>query len=265
MHCFGVTHHNPAQVLDFLRRNKLVTTRKEVMTASCGEILPRSSKRKIVFLLDTLTASRNIKTLNSEDYDGFLVFVFGSTLKLREIEGCIPLDAEDSEDPMNPVSLRKSLRIAAVRKSMRKKKPLERKRTDHLRAMVDSVKKGSLLAPLMTFIYSLPSSTHQTPVKKACADYFRSTQTIDATIRVIERAVGMPLTRLANTRLRGILESDAANRYRAFFKAYKARMTEEQVEALCTSMKVSLYEVNYLLNVSSESVKGSKKKTKARR
>lgn len=265
MHCFGVTHHNPSQVLEFLHRNNLVTSRKDVLMASEGEILPRVTKRKIIFLLDPLTASRNIKILNSEDYGGFLVFVFGSTLKLREIEGCVALDADDSDDPMNPVSIKKNLRIAAVRKQMKRIALLQRQRKDYLRDMVDSVKQGSLLAPLMTFIYSLPSNTHQTPVKNACAEYFRHNHTVDATIRTIERTVGLPLTRLANTRLRTILSSDAATRYKQFFKAYKPKMTEEQVEALCTTMKTSLYEVNYLLSVCGDSVKGSKKKPKARR
>lgn len=265
MHCFGVTHHNPSQVLEFLHRNGLVTSRKEVLMASEGEILPKVTKRRVIFLLDPLTASRNIKILNSDDYGGFLVFVFGSTLKLREIEGCVALDADDSEDPMNPVSVKKGLRIATLRKHMKRVAALQRLRKDPLRDMVERVKQGSLLAPLMTFIYSLPSSTHQTPVKKACAEYFRYNYSVDATVRTIERTIGLPLTRLANTRLRAILSSDAATRYRQFFKTYKPRLSEDQVKALCDSMKVSLYEVNYLLSVCGESVKDTKKKPKARR
>jgi hypothetical protein len=117
----------------------------------------------------------------------------------------------------------------------------------------------------MTFIYSLPSNTHQTPVKKACAEYFRHGHSIETAIRNIERAIGLPLTRLADTRLRTILNSDAANRYRQFFKAYKPKMTDEQLEILCNTMKTSLYEVNYLLSVVGGTVKDSKKTPKARR
>lgn len=267
MFCFGVTHHNPSQVLAFIGKNAVIKTRREVVMARAGAILPQNPGGKVVFIPDAQTATRNIKVLNSADYTGIIVFVFASALRLKEISGCTLLDSTLSEDPMAPGSVKLGLRIRKLRSVLTRQTQhkLEKDAKDYLKDMVDHVKRGSLLNPLMSFIYTLPSSTHQTPVKKACAEFFIKGDSYTNTLRSIERELGMSLTVLAESRLRTILTSDVSNNYRAFFKAYKSTITDSAMKELCVTHSTAPYEVRYLLSVCAASAAAPKQKKKAKK
>lgn len=265
MYCIGVTHHNPAQVLSFLGKNKFISSRSEVAFVARAMQLGTKPRKKVVFLLDSISISRNIKLLVSPPYEDVLVFLFASTLKLGEIKGCELLDSVRGDDPMSQASTPVPLRVRRLRAAMRRPVTVTREPVDYLQCMVDHVKKGSLLNPLMTFVYTLPSSTHQTPVKEACARYLLKTQPFDVLLRHLERDVGITLSRLAQQRLQTILESDAAIKYKGFFKHYRKSMTDTEIEALCVKHATSAYEVRYLLSVCDEVACAKRNRTKARR
>ncbi len=266
MYCFGITHHNPTQVLSFLGKSKFIESRRQVLILSGNDLLPNKINHKAIFLLDSLAISRNAKLLNDEKYKGLMVFMFASALRLGEISGCELIDSIRSDDPMSPTSTPVSLRVRRMRGAMRKPATLTREPIDYLEGMVDHVKKGSLLNPLMSFIYSLPSATHQTPVKEACARYLLSSQTYESVIRYLDREVGLSLSRLAQQRMRVILESDAAAKYKALFSEYRSGITDAQLEALCLKHSTSAYEVRYLLSVCNDRPKSrTKQKAKGKR
>lgn len=248
MYCFGVTHHNPSQVVAFLGKNKLIEKRSNICYAD-NDLLPSEPPRKIIFILDAQTATRNLRTLNSDPYAEAMVFVFASTLRLSDLSGCILIDSTPSVDPLIPVTGELPLRMKTLRQAMRKPCEVRKTATDHLKFMVDHVKRGSLLNPLMSFIYSLPSSTHQTPVKDACALFYRTGTTIESLLADITRRLGTALNKNALIRFRAIIDSDDSKKYRTLFKEFKQNTTDAELEALCVKHAASPYEVRYLLSV----------------
>lgn len=252
MYFFGITHHNPAQVITFLGKNRLITARKDVRIVAAGETLPQTISQKFIFLLDPVTASRSIKVLSTTPYVGTSVFAFASKLWLDNMSGCILLDSEASLDPMSPSSQPIQLRMKNYRSALRKAVPVRKESKDFLQAMVDHVKRGSLLNPLMSFIYTLPSATHQTPVKEVCAQFYCSGLTVPAALRAIDRRVGATMTKAATARLRSILESEESKKYQTLLKAYSPKLSDAELEALCHEHSASPYEVRYLLSVCGE-------------
>lgn len=252
MHCFGVSHHNPEQVLEFLTKKKVIEARADVLVVASSGDVPATTKRKAVFLLDAQTLTRNLRVLNSPHYDNVMVFVFASPLRIGEIHGCIPLDFEKSQEFGGLATEVIKLSSARLKKGCTRTQLVRKVNEDYLKTMVETVKRGSLLTPLMTFIYTLSSSTHQTPVKEACAKYFRHGSTFEALMRDLHK-VGATLTPAAQAKLKAILTTDAAIRYRAFFTKYRPGMDDATLEALCASQYVSAYEVRYILSVVGES------------
>jgi len=252
MYCFGIAHHSPEQVLAFLQKNNMAESCKDVVIVADGLTVSPALKRRIVFVLDAQSFSRNLRILNSPNFDTAMVFVFASSLKIGEFHGCFPLDYDKSEEFGGVATQPKRLSVQKLKSACKHSVTVKRVAEDYLASMVDCVKQGSLLTPLMTFIYTLPSSTHQTPVKEACAQFFRQNLDFDYTMRCLSKR-GVDLTPTAQAKLRTILESESAQKFKAFFQKYKARTEDSSLDSLCAQFSVPPYEIRYILSVVGES------------
>lgn len=123
--------------------------------------------------------------------------------------------------------------------------PFERSDTDLVRMSVEEVKaQRTVLNQLMTFIYSLPNSTHQTPVKATVCGWMGSRNTIQHLIKTLKANRDCPMSDKQYARLADILTSETALIYR------NAMREGGDSEDLARRYGISAFEINYMRAVS---------------
>ncbi len=257
MHCFGVASHSPDQALQFLLKRKIVDEVSDVAIVPSGTVLKTTKKpvRKIVFILSITDFYRNLATLNSDLYRDVQLFVFASPLRVAELSNTVFLDFESN--PANKglsFLLKKEFDLVAYRAQLKRDGNVQvmRQATKYLTVLTDSVKQGSLLNPLMTFLYTLPSSTHQTPVKEAVALYLYKGTAWSGLETMLDEIKGVIISKRIRDRLKEILVSDAGNNIRAAFKVYRAGKKAGKVPlwaSLSKAHSVSEYEMRYIRSI----------------
>lgn len=256
MHCFGISNHTPEQALVALQKRQVVSEMSEVAIVPAGTVLNTEKKpsRQILFILNTSDFYRNLKTLNSPRYEKAHVFVFASPLRIAELSSCVPLDFE-----ANPAAkglgylLKKDINVAEYKSRVKKvTAPVARMHTRYLTLLTDSVKHGSLLNPLMTFLYTLPSSTHQTPVKEAVAIYLYKGGAWAKLEELLDGIKGVIINKRIRDRLKDILKSPEGDNMRAAFKELRAAKGEAKAPSWAQLAKrhtVTEYEMKYIKSV----------------
>lgn len=255
---FGVSNHSPDQVIKFLeRRTSASDILGDLAILPFGKKLSptKKSSRSILFVISISDFYRNAEVLNSPKYANKQVFVFSSPLRLNELTGIIRLDFE--HDPALKglgFLLKSSLDVTAYRNGLRKDadKPIVRNTGRYLTHLIDSIKQGSLLTPLMTFIYTLPSSTLQTPVKNAVVDFFYKGQSIDKLLSVVKDIPAKSISERSLQALEAVLRSEIADNFKAAFKEFRALKKEGKptvIPAICKRHGISDYEFKYLKSI----------------
>ena len=119
---------------------------------------------------------------------------------------------------------------------------------DIIKMSVDEVKaKRTLLNQLMTFIYTLPRATHQTPIKECVCNWMLSKSTLVKLNADLAKMKASPLTDKQRARLNDILSSETALIYR------EAMREGGDSEALARRYVISAYEINYMRAIATKS------------
>lgn len=125
---------------------------------------------------------------------------------------------------------------------------LTRTHFDIIQLSVDEVKaKRTLLNQLMTFIYTLPRATHQTPIKEYVCNWMLSKSTLVKLNADLAKMKASPLTDKQRARLNDILSSETALIYR------EAMREGGDSEALARRYVISAYEINYMRAIATKS------------
>ncbi len=249
MHCFGITNNSPERAIDFLIECGAIRSSSEVSIVPNGKLmLDKRPKRKFIFIISMNDFSRNVKVLNGPHHKESNVFVFASPLRINEITNCTALDME-SDVAHRGIGFKIHRRLNARAFKVGRESMLgESKRVpiNYLERLSDSVKCGSLLTPLMTFIYTLPRATHQTPIKQIVAKYLYGLTSKDTLLRVVSKQMNEKQVQ----RLFSILMTETGESYRSAFKALRRDgVNEKNVKALCHKWNVSDYEMRYIISV----------------
>lgn len=229
MRVFGVTNHTPEQVVEFLLRGRYVKKAAEI-----GIVPPGSSVDqvfKFVLLLTVADFSKNYTRLSAS---GCNVFVFSNPIDLLGYEGLFFADCAQTDDftfSYGPLAI--NLRGAST---------LRKTRIDFLGDLIAHVRQGSLLTPLMTFIYTLSPQSQKT-IKLLSVEYLYGTKVKK---RLISEA-SLVLTERAVEKLIGVLSTSAADTYRAAFAQLRTKKTS--VELVAERTGTSAYELSYMLSV----------------
>lgn len=118
---------------------------------------------------------------------------------------------------------------------------------DLIEEAVKEVKaKATILNQMMTFIYSMPRATHQTPVKEAMCQWMVSKYPLAKVEALIKRTPEADLTDKQVARLREILSSPVAQLYRT------ALQEGGDSDLLALKYGVSAYEINYMRAVNAK-------------
>lgn len=252
---FGISNSAPDSVLDRLSRSKLIGSPSEVAVHQVGMGLPTklSSKVKFLFLLTVADVQKHFKALMTSAYKDVHVFVFGAPMKLHDIHGIVPLDYEPNPELPGFGFKMTSLNLSPVRRA-RTQSQLRRKNGKYLENLLTHVQEGSLLNPLMTAIYGLPS-TAQTKVKIAAVSWLYKNKPVSAlNASLLDLASkGIKISAAFHTKLTDILTSDAAKKYQLAFSEYRKDKLDTgkapNIQKIAKQFGVVEYEMTYILSV----------------
>lgn len=252
---YGVSNHTPDQLLCWLRDIQSVNL-SNVSSIRLGKTITKKNFRQLkdyVIFLSATDLKRNLKAVNALSSKTF--FVFDSPLVLFQFKGLRPLDYGDNEDfqefgtDLYDYFLDMDDVVPSVITYDNSITYLS-----YLISLMEET--DSLLRPLMTFIYTLPNSTHQKPVKILICHALSkdaSEKKIQAIADYIERTLGLPDKK--KLKLLSLVLSDEAKKYQKAFSAYT---DSTDINKLCKQYKISPYEFRYILSVvnSDEEVNG---------
>lgn len=246
---FGVANHSPEYVIDALRKAKLIESLKNIGIVPSEQRLSRRTSCEYLLLLSTKDLRRNASILATSKYQNVRVFVFANPMDLSEIEGLTALDYESNPEYPGFGFKLKAFNVREVKKASESR--LEYRRGRYLHKLIKYVKRGSLLNPLMTYLYTLPSSTNNF-VKIAVAKWFMSGKPNKSLLTALDKEVSDNV----RNRLSAILFNEVGDRFKLVF----ARIRENGLSDLKAAAKehqVSDYEIRYLLSVLSNSESGA--------
>ena len=239
MNCcvFGIANHSPDEVVASLLKYKIALKSSDI------GILPPMAKAdtryRFLLVLSAADLSRNLSRLHDT---GVKVFVFSNPVDLLDFSGIVNLDFVPVDDFSFNFT---KLNLLSVSKSPAQR--VHRNKSQFLSNLINSVKHGSLLNPLMTFIYSL-SSTNQNVVKRlaVCHLYFGYTE------KKLRQCAGEVLTDRATDKLVAILNTSIGHSYATALGRIKSLRTKKakfELSSIASETSTSSYELSYMLSV----------------
>ena len=239
---FGVANHSPEMLTAEIHKAGLIRDRKEIHVVPTGTYLERCSKR-VIYFLSARDVARNASRLLLRKYDDTHVFVFDAAISLCSLE-VTPVDYESDPECPKFGFKHKALSRSKI-KSVKAKCQHVYRKFDILPHLVSFVRTGSLLNPLMTFIYSLPTPI-QTKVKVAVVSWIYFSKSAKSLEKLFNSIQGIQLSDRVKEKARDILLSEVAQKYQNFFVAYR---DDTSVMQRLRDFNVSPYEVNYILSI----------------
>ena len=233
MKVFGVANHTPENVVEFLLRGRYVQRASEIGIVPPGERAETSFKYLLILTIRDF--SRNFSRLSASDCG---VFVFSNPIDLLNFEGIQYADyakVEEFSFVYGPLSI-----------NTRIKSEVRKVKFNFLPMLISSVRHGSLLTPLMTFIYTL-SPQNQKVIKLLSIGYLFGSITRKKLISTAEEL----LTQRALEKLVDILSTSIAESYQAAFAKLRAAKTTP-IDKIAAATGTSSYELSYMLSVLSD-------------
>lgn len=258
MFAFGVSNTDPNTVLRKMIEKKFATN-KEVSILPVGTSISTKKKYpyKVLFILTLDDFLKNKGALQAPTLNGVFVVVFASALKLAELN-VIPLDYAPNPAYPGYGFLLKPINLQPMR-GVHTECVVHRKDGKYLDNLISYVRKGSLLTPLMTFIYTLPSKA-QTKVKLAVAKWLFLSKKESELAKILSKVEGMTLTDRVKAKLSDILINDTGRAFQAAFAEYRAAKGDgaANIAKIAKTHGVSDYEMRYIISVIKESEESGK-------
>jgi hypothetical protein len=197
-----------------------------------SSLLPRSIKQSLVIFLSAKDLKRNLNKLNEKRV--YLVFDSAVTLSKYmlhymdmvigdrvHLDGFIRKDAAFDLDVPDLEFTNSHFDVI-------------------LHSVAEVKAQRTLLNQLMTFIYTLPRSSHQKPVKVAICSWLPTRYGLPKLFSRLKALSDSPLTEKHLERLGVILTSETANIYR------QALQEGGDSDLLAEKYQISAYEINYI-------------------
>lgn len=255
MFAFGLSNHSPDQAVNMFLSKGIIADESEIAVLPSGTRLRENKKpvREVIFVLSIPDFRRNLEVFNSTKYANARVFLFASALRINELNNVVALDFDKNPERGGlGFNMRKDLNLPLYRRALKcdegdgvKHAPIK-----YLNTLTDNVKRGSLLNPLMTFIYTLPSGTHQTRIKEAIAKYIYRGLSYKKLEEFFDEMKDITITKRVRDRFKEILTSEIGENYKAAFKAlHDEPDAAKGIEKVCKKFQTSDYEMRYLKSI----------------
>lgn len=254
---YGIANHTPDQAIMWLAEDYNVD-QKNVHILPVGQKLINPKKHKVgkyVFLLRPTDLKNNERLINNPAYADHIFFLFGSPIRLVEFDTIKPLDyAESNELHKAGIKLFTTFFELKSLTSEETRCPVKTPDRTFLTRVIDSTQQyGSLLQPFLSFIYTLPSATHQLPTKTAICLWVYNNGTdkeLEDIVMTLDREI--TVTTKFRDKLMKILITDEGKKYKEAFAEYR-RIKDDgkqpSYDTLATKFQVSAYEMRYIKSI----------------
>lgn len=232
MRVFAFAHHAPDEVVIKLRKS---IARSEIFIVGEEEIIKRKNPRKHYVFMSVLSFHKNRDVLELLDV---VSYVCDDPISLSQYRGFTPADYKSEEffhaDGFSLVPMR-SLDNCPDN-------PVVRERFDIIETASKVAKRQTtFLNQYMTFVYTMPRETHQTPIKEMMCKWMASKETLQQYCKRVEKLrETLHLGEKQVQRLIALVDTDVARLYK------QALQTEGDVEEIAKSLKISAYELRYI-------------------
>lgn len=235
MKVFAFAHHAPDEILMKLCESGI--DREDVYVVRVDEVIKRKNKRNHLIFLNTASFNANREQLEIRNVQSY---VFDNPLRLAQFN-FTPADYKMEEYfHVDGFSL-----IPCVRLDRCPDIAINRKPFDIVAVASEYAKQQiTFLMQFMTFIYSMPSETHQKPVKELVCKWMASKEPFSKYCKRIETLRNtVHLTDKQVRRLSDLLSSPTAVLYR---DALQQPGDEDEV---AKEYKISAYEMRYIRSI----------------
>lgn len=245
---FGICNQSQLSMIDWLIKGRYINNAKDIYINPVGSDV----KRKRFMFITIHDMLGQTEALN--EMKGSIIFLFASPLRLRELSNIILLDQEEQPDKIgfgynmlkfpDKVKFDNALQKLAAKKAQ---KFVRREQTRYLTHLIHSACKGSILSPLMTVIYALPSGVVQNSVKMAIFDVMVSGKPLNELPELLQSSSEYRLSALYLKKFQNILESDIGQQFLNAIKVFKTG--KKTLSVVSKEHGVSLYELTYITSV----------------
>lgn len=252
---YGVSNHSPDFVVKALVKSKKVASASEIGIVPLNSELSENCSYKVVMFLTALDLRKNLKLLNDKEC---IAILFANPLRVNELQGVVPLDfSADPEYPGFGFNLH-SLDLTKISKKIEHTE-VTKINGNYLSNLISYVQKGSLLNSLMTFIYTLPSSS-QSLVKVAVVKWLYLNKPRSYLDNILDDLGSTIVTKKCRERLKKILFTEVGTQYQKAFIEYKSMKADGKANLVKIAKQygVSDYEMRYILSIVEESKRAAK-------
>jgi hypothetical protein len=215
-------------------------------------------KTKHVFILTYPDFIRNLKRLNSTKFNGVNVYLFAPAIKAKMLKPAKFLDMSFKTKNVNLVKSTFVLPELDLLKGILSAdivdKPVGLIYEDFQARLIDNIKNGSLLNPLMTLIYSLKAGT-QIKAKAVIFAWLFSGKKITVLEKNLDNMESWgKLSKRFKTQLVEVLKTEMGKAYREVFakigELHEAKKVDKTVTfnpgAIAKKAKLDAYEIRYI-------------------
>lgn len=244
---FGAANHSPDFILVYLKKKLRVKEDRILFVSSETRLSNKKNPFSFYVFLNTKALRRNLKVVNKMDSKGI---VCAPPIELNNFKNLIPLDFEESESPHLEAFLLDSIN----RKLLRQKKHAEVTYSpiDYPMVVQDKVESFTgILTSFMTFVYTMPSSSHQKPVKELACKWLVDGGTLEELEeRLASLTKDVYLTDKQKARFLSLLGSESALAYKnALQEAKQYSIDSIDFRNIADKHSVSAYEMRYMISV----------------
>ena len=163
MKCYGAGYHSVHALLRYLGKCGLPIS--QILVVPNATDIPERTKKKVLIFLNKNTLGRNRKTLCNKYYEKRQVILLDDPLTLTRYDNLTLLDCCRSKEILDTLITRKRLSGFKIN-DFAGAFPVNRKEAPLTSILISKVQeRGSVLNAFMSLVYTMPSTTHQKPVK----------------------------------------------------------------------------------------------------
>jgi hypothetical protein len=248
MKCYGSGYHNVHSILRYLGKCGLPLA--QILVVPNGTPIPERTKKKVLIFLNKNSLGQNRKTLNTKAYNKRQIILLEDPLTLTQYDNITLLDCCRSKELLDTLITRKRLSGFKAEDCVGAF-PTHRKEETLTSILIAKVQeRGSILNAFMSLVYTMPSTTHQKPVKTGICHwmfYGGKADQLPKVLSIINRQA--PLSDSVKQRMILILLGDIGERYSKAFtlvQSQRAKKMEVDYDQLAADHSTSAYDMRYM-------------------
>lgn len=252
---YGVANNSPTSFVDQILKAGFSSS--DICLMPINKTLKETKpKFKILLVLTNGDFKRNLPLFKSKAYENVKVVFFANAMRLFEYKNLVGLDyVPDPEFPGYGFKLSAKIDMRAFKKDA--PNDVVRENGNYLDNIMAHVREGSLLNPLLTFIYSIPAP-NQLHVRLLFAHYLYEGRKPDELRKAIN---ALPIENKVIQKILNKVEQLVFNSVGEAFKAAFADFRKDnkdktKIPTIARRHKVSEYEMKYLLAILSDEESG---------